>query len=89
MPEISEVTLRGGPFDGTTAQVVRGTTLVVFGDPLAVDRVARYRPSRERGVYTFRGLDRIVARIPAHEDAEAGHGDREATSTQEPRGGGL
>lgn len=57
----TSVLLRGGPFDGQSVEAIRGISLVFdLGD----DRVARYRPSREKGVYTFRGFDTIVARIP-------------------------
>jgi hypothetical protein len=63
------VILRGGPYDGQRVYA-DGQQSIVFD--LADDRVARYRPSRERRAYTFRGYDTIVARLPLVAPREAG-----------------
>jgi hypothetical protein len=69
------VLLRGGPFDGASATVEWGSTLICEGDPVPDGMVARYRPTRERGVYLyrFREYDRIVFRalrgVPVATDA--------------------
>lgn len=57
------VLLKGGPFDDTWVTVQWGTTLICEGDDVPEGMVARYRPTRERGVYRFRDYDRIVARL--------------------------
>lgn len=61
------VTLRGGPFDGQTVPAPSdGAALVLFeGEPEPGAECVRYRPSRERGVYTYRGKDRLVGTLPA------------------------
>lgn len=67
MAEREHVLLEGGPFDGTHAWVAWGTPLLcegTRGEPIPDGMVARYRPSRRRGVYRFRELERIVARVP-------------------------
>lgn len=60
------VVLRGGPFDG--AEIDRdwaaGVPLLCQGEPLPEGMVARYRKSREKGVYTFRGYDRVIGMLP-------------------------
>lgn len=61
------VTLRGGPADGLDVTVTYGQSLLL-DDPDDATRVARYRPSRDKSVYTFRGFDRVVVRIPAPGD---------------------
>lgn len=58
------VTLRGGPCDGFVVTVADGRALLME-DGLEPGRVARYRPSRKKGEYTFRGYDRVVARMAA------------------------
>lgn len=63
------VTLRGGPCDGlrvpaTVNSPWRFSRPLLMEDSADPDVVARYRPSREKGVYTFRGMDRVVARVP-------------------------
>lgn len=65
------VTLHGGDFDGREVWVTGRGPLLIEGDPLPDGIVARYRPSRERGVYRFRELDRIALRVPAHEQEVA------------------
>lgn len=57
------VTLRGGDFDGREVWVAGRGPLLLQGGPLPDGIVARYRPSRERGVYRFRELDRIVGTV--------------------------
>lgn len=64
MAERESVLLKGGPFDDTWASVEWGTTLICEGKPVPDGMVARYRPTRERGVYRFREFDRVVLRIP-------------------------
>lgn len=56
------VTLRGGPCDGLAVTATSGRSLLME-DSREPGRVARYRPSREKGVYTFRGFDRVVWRL--------------------------
>ena len=63
MKDARTVTLRGGPFDGVRVTVTSGAALLMQGEETP-DVVARYRPSREKGVYSFRGMDKIVAHIP-------------------------
>jgi hypothetical protein len=41
--------------------VTMGATLS-FEDPDDPTRVARYRPGRERGTYTFRGFAKVITR---------------------------
>jgi hypothetical protein len=63
------VTLRGGPCDGLRVPATVNSPWK-FSRPLLMEDadnpevVARYRPSREKGVYTFRGMERVIARIP-------------------------
>lgn len=59
------VLLKGGPFNGTTVKVndLR-TPLLCSGDPVPEGMVARYRPTRERGVFRFREYDRVVGTLP-------------------------
>jgi hypothetical protein len=57
------VLLKGGPYDGVQVNVTPRQSLVLESSD-ELGRVARYRPGRERGVYTFRGMDTVVARIP-------------------------
>lgn len=60
-----KVTLKGGPFDGTEMESADGRTpLVIEGDEVPDGMVARYRPTREPGVYRFKGYDKIVAKLP-------------------------
>lgn len=58
------VTLEGGPFDGELIPVEWGATLSLTGDDVPAGHVARYRPSRTRGVYRFRGYAKIIATLP-------------------------
>jgi hypothetical protein len=58
-----KVTLRDGPCDGVEVEVSWGNPLAVEGDPVPEGMIARYRPTRERGVYRFREYDRIVGRL--------------------------
>lgn len=58
------VTLRGGPCDGVVVTVTDGRALLME-DTRTPGRVARYRPARKKGEYSFRGYDRVVATIPA------------------------
>lgn len=60
--ERTTVTLQGGPFDGVKVAVVWGTHL--FAEIGSTGAGAKYGPSREPGIYTYRGKDRVVARIP-------------------------
>lgn len=62
------VTLRDGPGDGVVVTVTGGQSLLLQ-DPDDPDRVARYRPSRKKGEYTFRGFDRVAVRMAAPGDA--------------------
>lgn len=55
------VTLKSGPLDGESMTVTMGATLS-FEDPDDPTRVARYRPGRERGTYTFRGFAKVITR---------------------------
>lgn len=64
MSEREEVLLIGGPYDGQTVPAHWGNTVVLTGGPLEEPECARYRPTRERGKYRFRGMDRIVGSIP-------------------------
>jgi hypothetical protein len=74
--ERTEVTLRGGPFHGCVVPVAWGDSLSVGGDTptgetLPENERASYGPSREAGVYTFRGRARVVATLPAPGSAAA------------------
>lgn len=61
------VTLKGGPFDGAIVNVKDGHSLVC---DIENDRVARYRPGRDKSTYTFRGFDTVIARLPPVADEE-------------------
>lgn len=58
------VTLEGGPFTGSSAEVLWPHTLTLEGPGVPEGRVARYRPSLRSGVYTFRGFATVLARLP-------------------------
>lgn len=62
---MTEIRLVGGPFDGQVVEMEnpRGP-LVIEGDGVPEGMVARYRPTRERGVLRFREYDVVVARLP-------------------------
>lgn len=67
MPESSqsgsaEVTLSGGPWDGQ--RVPRPSDRSLLVQDAHEPYVARYRQSRDRNVFRFKGYDRIVASIP-------------------------
>lgn len=69
------VLLEGGPCDGMriTATVCKPwnqSVPLLMEDAEQPDIVARYRPSRRKGVYTFREYDRVVARLPLPEASE-------------------
>ena len=69
MARAEKVTLRGGPCDGmsVTATVCKPwiqSPSLLMEDTATPGMVARYRPSREKGVYTFREYDRVIARVP-------------------------
>jgi hypothetical protein len=57
------VHLKGGPCDGVEVLATTGQSLLVECAADDPDVVARYRPGREKGVYAFRGMDRVVGRI--------------------------
>lgn len=63
-----QIRLVGGPFDGSTFDIAGrerpGSLLFDLAEPGAV---ARYRPTRDPGVYRFREFDTIVARLPLPE----------------------
>lgn len=59
-----KVLLRGGPANGARVEVESGTGLIIEGLGVPEGEAARYRPTRERGVYRFKGLTKIVARLP-------------------------
>lgn len=62
------VLLRGGPHDGKRVPAPSpGATLNVWpdGELAPGAECAKYRPSREAGVYTYRGKDRLVVVLPA------------------------
>jgi hypothetical protein len=64
------VVLKDGPFDGVEiASVEWGVTLSLDGPPVPDGMVARYRPTRERGVYRFRGYARVLLRVPTGDAA--------------------
>lgn len=60
-----QIRLVGGPFDGEVLPegVATGSGILCVL-PEDEDRVARYRPTREPGVYRFHEYDTIVARLP-------------------------
>lgn len=66
---MTTVTLKGGPFDGAEVKVIGTEPLILTGGDVPEGMVARYRPTREKGVYSFREYDRIVATLPAPEAA--------------------
>lgn len=67
-----DVLLRGGPLDGEVVDVPDARTpLLVEGDGVPEGMVARYRPSRERGVLTFREYDRVAGRVTMKGDGDA------------------
>lgn len=59
-----EVLLVGGPADGMRVPVERGQALSVEGGVVPEGMSASYRPSRDPGVYRFKGCFRVIARIP-------------------------
>lgn len=60
-----KVSLRGGPFHGQTLEVETfREPLILSGGDVPEGKVARYRPTREKGVYRFREYDRIVGTLP-------------------------
>ena len=59
------VRLLGGPFHDAEVPAFWGESLILSGGTLTEGTVARYRPTRTRGVYRFRGFDTVVATIPA------------------------
>lgn len=61
---MQEVVLRGGPLDGERVEVSLGSSLLIEGGDVPAGMVARYRPTRERGVYRFREYDRIAHSAP-------------------------
>lgn len=69
-PHARYVTLRGGPCDGLSLTVTWGQSLLMESAESSGE-VARYRPGRENGIYTFRGMDRVVATLPAPGDGTA------------------
>jgi hypothetical protein len=58
------VRLIGGPFGGTDVPIPGGRSLIIEL-PDEPGRVARYRPTRNKGVWRFREYDTIVGTIPA------------------------
>jgi hypothetical protein len=60
------VRLAGGPADGGVIENSKGGSVLVHSDEEA-GKVARYRPTRDKGVLRFREWDRVVASIPAPE----------------------
>lgn len=60
----SLVKLDGGPFDGAEVEVSRGATLNIEGTQVPDGHVARYTPTRDKAVYRFRGLSKVMARLP-------------------------
>lgn len=58
------VTLKGGPCDGLRVLATLGQSLLME-DSAEPGKVARYRPGRAKGTYTFRGFDTIVAVLPS------------------------
>jgi hypothetical protein len=62
---MSEVTLKGGPFHDAKVDVSDARSpLICTGDPVPDGMVARYRPTRVRGVLRFSEYDRIVGSVP-------------------------
>lgn len=61
---MSAVTLDGGPFDGLEVQIVGGGPLAIQGDPVPEGNVARYTATRDKAVYRFRGVSKVVATLP-------------------------
>lgn len=57
------VRLEGGPADGKVIENYRGGPVLVHSDDEA-GMVARYRPTRDRGVLRFKEWDRVVGSIP-------------------------
>lgn len=60
-----KVKLRDGPFAGAEVEVATLSTPLLAESDEKPGYAARYRPTRERGVYRFHGWDRIVGRLPA------------------------
>jgi hypothetical protein len=61
-----KVTLKDGPFDGQEIESSDGRTpLIIEGGDVPEGMVARYRPTREPGVFAFKGYDKIVAKLPS------------------------
>lgn len=58
------VRLEGGPAAGIEVDVSRGAVLNVEGEGVPDGLVARYTPTRDRGVYRFRGYSKVIARLP-------------------------
>lgn len=58
--DAANVMLAGGPFDGHEVPRPSGRSVLVEIDD---GRVARYRQSRNRYVFTFREFDRVIARV--------------------------
>lgn len=57
------VRLIGGPFDGQTVPRPADRSLLIDGGPVPEGSVARYRMTRDRDVFRFKGFDRIVMRV--------------------------
>ena len=58
------VKLDGGPFEGAKVDTDRGQTLSLRGRGVPEGHVARYTLTRDRGVYRFRGLSKVLATLP-------------------------
>lgn len=68
-PTLHRVDRRRGK--AARVDVESGTGLIVEGLGVPEGEAARYRPTRERGVYRFKGLTKIVARLPMPGTEEA------------------
>lgn len=61
------VRLVGGPYNGLEVpRPASGASLTIWedGEPSPGAECARYRPGRDKGTYTYRGKDRLVATLP-------------------------
>lgn len=67
------VTLKGGPFGGVEmpAPAGRWTPIVCEGTNVPEGMVARYKPTRDTGVWRFDGYDKVIAKLPLPSGASA------------------